>query len=165
MNDSTPCQLANGFSLREKLYAQITFFTMAIVGIIGIARADWPWLLPYLVVFGYGVPGIVMRHLTCPRCPHLFEHGDCLQFPPRWTLWLVTRRKATPFSAGERWLFHLIFVLLPIYPLYWLRAQPLLLAVFVAAAAMWYLGQWLYYCKRCRVKACPYNRVRFVASK
>ena len=103
MSDPVQCHLSNGFSLREKLYAQFSFFVMGIVGMIGIAREDWRWLVPYLVVFGYGVPGIVMRHLTCPRCPHLFVYGDCLQFPPTWAKWLVKQRKTTPFSAIERW--------------------------------------------------------------
>ena len=157
MGDPVQCALSNGFSLREKIYAQFSFFAMGIVGMIGIARADWPWLVPYLFVYGYGVPGIVMRHLSCPRCPHLFVYGDCLQFPPAWTKWLVKQRKTTPFSATERRVFYLIFLLIPLYPLYWLRTQPALLFVFVSAAGLWYLGQWLYFCKRCRVEACPFN--------
>jgi hypothetical protein len=159
MDTPVYCHLANGFSLREKLYAQFSFFLMGIVGVVGIARVDWYWLIPYLVVFGYGVPGVVMRHLTCPRCPHLFVYGDCLQFPPTWAKWLVKQRKTTPFSATERWVFYLIFLLIPLYPLYWLYSQPVLLCVFILAAGMWYLGQWLYFCKRCRVEACPFNLV------
>jgi hypothetical protein len=53
--------------------------------------------------------------------------------------------------------FYLIFLLIPLYPLYWLLTQPALLFVFILAAGMWYLGQWLYFCKRCRVEACPFN--------
>jgi len=154
------CRLSKGFSLWEKLYAQLTFFTMLGTGIAGIARSDWRWLLPYLVLTVYGVLGIVMRHLTCPRCPHLFVYGDCIQLPPKWAKWLVKECKTGAFSAMETWTFYLIFLLIPTYPLYWLRSQPILLTAFVVSASMWYLGQLLYLCKRCRVVECPFNRVR-----
>ena len=157
------CQLSKGFSLWEKIYAQLTFNAMVFAGIAGIALSDWRWLLPYLVLTVYGILEIVMRHLACPRCPHLYVYGDCLQFPPKWTKWLVKERKTAPFSAAERWASYLIFLLIPAYPLYWLRSQPVLLAVFIASVSMWYLGQYLYFCKRCRTEACPFNRARLTA--
>lgn len=158
MNRPTGCKLAEGFSVWQKIYAQVSFFTMMTVGTVGIVRIDWHWIFPYIVVSWYGIPGIVMRHLSCPRCPHLHLYGDCLQFPTKWTKWLVKERKTTPFSTGERWTFYLIFLLIPIYPIYWLRSQPTLLTIFGVATILWYLGQWLYFCKQCRVNACPFNR-------
>jgi hypothetical protein len=154
------CLYANGFTLWEKLWAQLSFFTMLIVGTAGIALADWRWLAPYIAAGWYGVPGIVMRHQTCPRCAHLYAYGDCLQFPPTLTKLIVKERKTAPFSTAEKITFWLIFLILPLYPLYWLRAEPILLGVFVLSAAMWYSGQWLYFCKRCRVRRCPFNRVQ-----
>jgi hypothetical protein len=154
------CQLSKGFRLWEKVYAQLTFNAMVFAGIAGIALSDWRWLPPYLVLTVYGILGIVMRHLACPRCPHLYVYGDCLQFPPKWAKWLVKERKTTTFSAAERWGLYSIFVLIPAYPLYWLRSRPVLLAVFVLSASMWYLGQYLYFCRRCRTEACPFNRAR-----
>ena len=158
-SNQSECRYANGFSLWEKLWAQISFFTMLIAGTAGIAREDWYWLAPYLIVGWYGVAGIVMRHMICPRCPHLFVYGDCLQFHPKWTKWLIKERKTTPLSAAEKAMFRMIFLAVPLYPLYWLRSQPVLLAIFMASAIMWYAGQWLYFCKRCRVRECPFNRV------
>jgi hypothetical protein len=154
------CELSRGFSVGERIYAQLTFGTMLAAGTVGLALADWRWLLPYLVLTTYGILGVVMRHQTCPRCPHLHVYGDCLQFPPTWAKQLVKARKTTPFSAAERWTFYAIFLLIPAYPLYWLRSEPGLLAVFAVSASMWYLGQWLCLCKRCRVSACPFNRIR-----
>jgi hypothetical protein len=78
--------------------------------------------------------------------------------PVKITKWLVKGRKIAPFSPFEKGLFYLIFLLIPIYPVYWLRTQPLLLTVFGIAAALWYLGQWMYFCTRCRVKECPFNK-------
>jgi hypothetical protein len=158
MNDITECLYAEGFKFWEKLYAQISFNVMAIVGIIGIAIVDWPWAVPYAFLYLYGIPFIVMRHLTCPRCPHLNTHGDCLQFPPNLTKRLIKRGKATPFHPVEKFLFYSIFILLPLYPIYWLLNNQVLVIVFVVAAGVWYVGQLFYFCKHCRVGACPFNR-------
>ncbi len=158
MIDPSECPLAEGFGLWEKAYAQLSFFTMGIVGTVGIFLMDWRWVLPYGIIYWYGIPGVIMRHLHCPRCPHLHEFDDCLQAPPRLTKWLVKRRKDTPFSRGELMLFWPIAFLIPTYPIFWLRVRPLLLGTFLLAACLWYGGQLLHFCKRCRVEACPFNR-------
>ena len=158
MKKGNDCRLAEGFSVREKAYAQLSFFTMGIVGSLGILLLDWRWFVPYFLIYWYGIPGVIMRHLHCPRCPHLHVFGDCLQAPPRLSKWLVKRRKYRSFSTGELMLFWPIALLIPTYPIYWLRARPLLLGVFLLAACMWYGGQLLYFCKRCRVRECPFNR-------
>ena len=158
MKVKSECTLAEGFSLWEKIYAQFSFITTGVIGTVGIGLVDWRWILPYLFIFWYGIPGIVMRHLNCPRCPHLYEYNDCLQFPLKITKWLVKKRKSTPYSVFEKFLFYMIFILIPTYPIYWLLAKPILLSAFLIMASMWYLGQLLYFCKRCRVKECPFNR-------
>lgn len=175
MNDSTPklrtidtrhdCRFAEGFTWREKLYAQSSFLAMGIIGTIGIVRVDWIWVLPYVVIFWYGVPGVIMRHLACPRCPHLHVYGDCVQFPAAITKRLVKNRRNTPFNPLERILFYAILFLVPVYPLYWLSGQVYLLVPFVIAAVMWYLGQWLHFCRHCRVQQCPFNRAGAVEHK
>lgn len=158
MPDTTHCRYAVGFSLSEKVFAQITFNVFAIVGIVGIAIVDWRWAIPYAFFYLYGIPFVVMRHLSCPRCPHLKSYGDCVQFPPSLTRKLIKVGKETPFSFGETLLFYSIFILLAFYPLYWLRVNPALLAVFVITAGGWYTGQLMYFCKHCRVGVCPFNR-------
>jgi len=150
--------LATRFSLWEKIYAQSSFAVMGIVGSVGIVLEDWIWVIPYAIIGGYGIPGVVMRHLTCPRCPHLYDYGDCLQAPPALTKWLVKKRKQYPFGTAEKFLFFVIAVLIPTYPLYWLWSNQWLLIVFLISAIMWYSGQLIYFCKRCRVEECPFNR-------
>jgi hypothetical protein len=73
-------------------------------------------------------------------------------------MWLVKERKTTPFSAIEKSLFYLIFLLVPTFPIYWLVENPILLSAFLVTVAMWYSGQFLYFCRRCRVTECPFNR-------
>lgn len=158
MKLNSACNLADGFSIREKIYAQSSFVAMGLSGTVGIALVDWRWVPPYLVIYLYGIMGIVMRHLNCPRCPHLHVYDDCLQAPTRLARWLAKERKTTPFSVSEKILFYAIFILIPVFPIYWLLSNPALLGVFLASAAMWYGGQFLYFCRRCRVEQCPFNR-------
>jgi hypothetical protein len=161
MTDRVECTLANGFSTWEKIYAQGSFTGIGVFAIVGIALVDWRWVLPYLLIYAYGITGIVMRHLACPRCPHLYVYNDCLQAPSPITKWLVKEQKTTPFSAMEKLLFFSIFLLIPTYPIYWLVAKPLLLVGFLVSAGLWYGGQLFYFCKRCRVEQCPFNRAVF----
>ncbi len=159
------CSLTGKFSLWEKIYAQSSFIAMGVIGTIGIILEDWIWVIPYMAICWYGIPGIVMRHLICPRCPHLHEYGDCLQAPPTISKWLVKKRKTAPLSAFEKFLFYLIFILIPTYPIYWLMSNPILLSAFLLTASMWYLGQFFYFCRRCRVKECPFNRATMTRIK
>jgi MFS family permease len=162
MRHNSKCTLAAGFTLWEKMYAQSTFIGMGVAGAIGIWLVDWRWAMIYLLIFVYAILGVVMRHLNCPRCPHLHVYNDCLQLPTRITKWLVKGRKMHPFSTVERLLFYAIFLLIPLLPLYWLLSTPALLIVFLTTAALWYSGQFLYFCKRCRVQDCPFNRAAAV---
>ncbi len=162
MKERPECKLACGFNPWEKFYAQFSFLAMGILGTIGIIVVDWVWVIPYVVIYWYGIPGIVMRHLNCPRCPHLHEHGDCLQLPVSVIRWIVRKQKHGPFSASEKFLFYMIFFLIPVYPIYWLSSTLMLLIPFLLMAVLWYSGQFLYFCKRCRLRECPFNRASVV---
>ncbi len=165
MQSKSGCTLADGFNLWEKIYAQFSFLSMCVIGTIGILVVDWRWAMAYVVIFGYGILGIVMRHLTCPRCPHLYVYNDCLQASPKLALWLIKKRKTVPLSGIEKALFYTIFILIPTFPIYWLLSNPALLSAFLLTAGMWYLGQRLYFCKRCRVSDCPFNRAAFAVRR
>lgn len=159
MKGSPECTLSGGFQTWEKVYALLSFSAIFTIGTVGIALLDWRWALVYLLFYLYGIFGVVMRHLVCPRCPHLHEYDDCLQFPTAVTKRVAKGRKTEPFSSLEKGLFYGYFIVIPLFPLYWLLANPLLLVAFVVAVGVWYLGQFLRFCKRCRVSQCPFNRV------
>ena len=44
MSDHINCSLAEGFSLWEKIYAQVSFTGMGVIGTIGIILTDWVWV-------------------------------------------------------------------------------------------------------------------------
>ena len=159
------CQLSEGFSIKEKLIARVSFLGMVISGSMGIGLSDPLFTVPYLLISLYGVLGIIQRHIVCPRCPHLHEHGDCLQLSPKLSRWLVKKPKGPTFSPWEKIVFLLIFFLIPVYPLYWLIDRHLFLSIFIFFTACWYGGQFFYFCKRCRVRGCPFNRAEMVMHK
>ena len=163
MGYSSNCSLAEGFSLGEKIYAQVTFIGMGLFGTIGIILTDWVWVIPYVFVYWYGIPGIVQRHINCPRCPHLYIYGDCLQFHPVLTKWSIKKRKTNPFSTSEKLIFYTIFILIPTYPTYWLFSNKIILSAFLICAVLWYSGQFIYFCKRCRLRECPFNSMKIWA--
>ena len=158
MSECKTYPLATKFSLWEKIYAQSSFAVMGIAGSFGILLEDWIWVIPYAFIGGYGILGIIVRHVLCPRCPHIYAYGDCLQAPPSLVKWLIKKQKTYPFSKAERVLFFVIAIGIPTYPLYWLWSNKWLMVVFLASAIMWFSGQLFYLCKRCRVKECPMNR-------
>ncbi|MCP4020913.1 MAG: hypothetical protein GY729_03645 [Desulfobacteraceae bacterium] len=154
------CTLAKGFSLKEKLFTQMSFWGIFITGIAGIFLSDPIFVIPYVLICGYGFPGIIQRHIVCPRCPHLYEYGDCLQLPPKLTLMLIKKQKPPKFRRWEKIVFLFILICLPVYPLYFLFKTPLLLILFILFSALYYGGMFLHFCKACRVSDCPFNRTK-----
>jgi len=161
-NNKKHYHLACDFSIGEQIYAQVTFHGWWISGFIAIALQNWIWATLYFLIVAYGILGIIQRYLTCPRCPHLYEHGSCLQLHPNISKLVIKEKKNYPFSLNEKILFVSVFVLITIFPVYWLVSNHIALAGFILFGSMWYLGQFLYFCKRCRVFSCPFNRVKYV---
>jgi MFS family permease len=164
MKPGSKCTLADGFETWEKIYAQLSFIAIGTIGAVGIAVVDWRWALAYVFIYLYGILGVVMRHLVCPRCPHLHVYHDCLQAPPKLTRWLIRERKKTPLSTLEKLLFYTYFIVVPGFPVYWLLATPFLLIAFFGVVGTWYLGQFFRFCNRCRVEQCPFNRAHSMLS-
>ena len=164
MKTGAKCTLADGFETWEKICAQLSFIAIGTIGAVGVALVDWRWALAYVFIYLYGIMGVVMRHLVCPRCPHLHVYHDCLQAPPGLVRRLIRDRKTTPLSTLEKLLFYTYFIVVPVFPIYWLLANPFLLVTFFVAVGTWYLGQFFRFCKRCRVEQCPFNRAHFMLS-
>ena len=162
VNNEKHTHLACGFSLKEQIYAQLSFHGWWISGFLGIVFQNWLWAILYMFIVVYGILGIIQRHLNCPRCPHLHEYGSCLQLHPRISKLLIKERKNNPFSLSEKILFIVVFILITVFPIYWLINDNLALAGFIIFGSMWYLGQFLHFCKRCRISSCPFNRVKII---
>lgn len=163
MTDHNSCKLANGFSIGEKIFAQLTFNLFWITGFIAIWQDNIYGALAYAAIVLFGIFGVVMRHLVCPRCPHLYKFGDCLQAPPALSKWLVKRPTTAPMSQGQKALFVLVFLAITFFPQYWLWGKPFYFALFWVFCGAWYAGQLWRFCKHCRVSSCPLNRAEGTA--
>lgn len=152
------CHLAEGFSTREKIFAQVTFNAFWITGFIAIWPETIYGALAYAALVLYGIFGLVVRYLLCPRCPHLYKYGDCLQVPPALTKWLVKRPTNAPMSTAQKVLMVALSVLILMFPQYWLWQKPIYFTVFWVFCGAWFAGQLLYFCRHCRVSSCPFNR-------
>ncbi len=162
MKRQNSCDLAQGFTIGEKLFAQITFNGFWITAFAAIWQSSVPWSLIYLGLVVYGVIGLVQRQLACPRCPHLYEYGDCLQAPPKLTKLIVKKPTTQPMNKAQRFLFVVVFVVITLFPQYWLVSLPGYFTAFWVFSGAWYLGQFLYFCKRCRVSSCPFCRAKAI---
>lgn len=163
MTDHNSCKLANGFSIGEKIFAQLTFNLFWIIGFIAIWQDNIYGALAYAAIVLFGIFGVVMRHLVCPRCPHLYKFGDCLQAPPALSKWLVKRPTSAPMNKGQQALFLVVFLAITFFPQYWLWGKPFYFALFWIFCGAWYAGQLWHFCKHCRVSSCPLNRTGVTA--
>ncbi|MCP4215910.1 MAG: hypothetical protein GY765_14750 [bacterium] len=79
-NNKTICS----FSLKEKLYAQISFHGGVLTGAYGLFLVSAGLGIAYLLYAYIGIL-LLMRYTVCPRCPHLRVANDCLQLHPSMT--------------------------------------------------------------------------------
>ncbi|MHA2273892.1 MAG: hypothetical protein ACXACI_18735 [Candidatus Hodarchaeales archaeon] len=156
-SDSSPCK--KGFTLREKVFAQLTFQGMGWAGAVAIALKDLLFGVLYLLFAYITVIFIVMRYITCPRCDQLRQHSDCLQLPVFFTKRVIAGYKDEPFTLKETIIFLSIFGGMIIVPQYWLIQAPILFVIFWVFCLLWYAGQFFYFCKTCNVESCPFYRI------
>ena len=152
------CRLADGFSVGEKIFAQLTFNAYWITGCIAIWQDSVFWSLVYAAMVAVGIFGLIVRHLVCPRCPHLYKYNDCLQAPKSWVKAIVKQPTNAPMTKGQKTVGAIALLLISFFPLIWLWDKPYYLAIFLVLCGAWWAGQVYHFCKHCRVASCPFNR-------
>jgi hypothetical protein len=158
MSDHDSCKLAKGFTTGEKTFAQFFFNAFWITGFIAIWQDSVLWALAYAVLVAYGVFGLIVRHLVCPRCPHLYKYNDCLQAPKSWVKAIVKKPTSAHMTKGQKVLGAITLLTISLLPLIWLWDKPYYLAVYLVFCGAWWAGQVYHFCKQCRVSSCPFNR-------
>ena len=155
--DSATCK--KGFTIFEKVFAQLTFLGSVFVGAAAMAIENFLFGILYIFFAIIGINFFVMRYYTCPRCEQLWKHSDCLQFPVFLTKRIVSGYKDEPLTLVEKIIFLTIFVLLIIIPQYWLIQVPILFVLFWVCCLLWYMGQFFYFCKTCNIDSCPFYSI------
>ena len=51
MKATPECRLADGFETWERIYAQLSFIAIGIIGTVGVALVDWRGALAYAFIY------------------------------------------------------------------------------------------------------------------
>ena len=151
------CQSLCTFSLKEKLYAQLSFNGGVIIGAYGLLQHSKTLAVLYLLYSYVGI-FLLMRYTVCPRCPHLKIAGDCLQLHPSLTKRIISKNRTGPLNLNEKLLFVIVLYGILIMPIYWIASNPVVLTLFLLFYGGLLLSLRLYFCRECRNTICIQNR-------
>jgi hypothetical protein len=150
--------LADRFSLVEKILMRIGFCGVLIIGACGIYLESITFGLIYTAFIFFG-QSVLLSYCLCAHCPYPHEYSDCLFAPAR----LVKKSykfRAGPLSVLDKIGFIVMIVGVVVIPQYWLLKNYAILAIFWVFCLPTYAGLIFYECKRCRHFCCPLNQVR-----
>ncbi len=151
------CKSMCTFSIKEKLYAQLSFNGGIIIGTYGLFQHSTTLAVLY---FLYSYVGIIflMRYTVCPRCPHLKLAGDCLQLHPSLTKKIISQHRKGPLNKYEKLLFVIVLYGILIIPIYWIKSSLPILILFLLVYGGLLLSLRFYFCRICRNTSCIQNR-------
>lgn len=155
--DTTACGSVRGFTLKEKLFAQISFNGGVIIGTYGLFQHDISLAVIYFLYAYIGI-FLVVRYTVCPRCPHLHGAGDCLQLKASLTRRIISKNRKGPLNLYEKILFVMVIYGILIFPVYWIASDLIVLILFLLFYGGSLLGLWLYFCRECQNQTCIQNR-------
>ena len=150
--------LADRFSLVEKILMRIGFYGVLIIGAYGIYLESITVGLIYtaFVIFGLSV---LLSYCLCSHCPYPYKYSDCLFVPAR----LVKKSykfRSGPMSILDKIGFIVMMVGVVVIPQYWLLENYAILIIFWVFCLPTFAGFVFYECRRCRHFGCPFNLVR-----
>ena len=162
MTGATPQRcpaLKDGFAWYEKLLARGGLAGMMVIGVVGIGVQSTAAAAGYLVFAAVGSV-LVIYDLLCVYCPYPYQHSDCLFFPHP-LLWSVVGQRTGAIPWFRRGLFLAVTGGLVVIPQFWLWANWPLFAAFWLVTVPLGRSFPLFFCRRCRHRRCPINRVEF----
>ncbi len=154
------CKSVCGFTLKEKMYAQLSFNGGVLIATYGLYLHSPVLAIAY---FLYAYVGILLliRYTVCPRCPHLHVAGDCLQLHPSIVKKIISKNRNGHLNIYEKVLFVIVLYGILILPVYWISSNSVVLILFLLLYGGLLLSLHLYFCRKCRNVVCIQNR--FVA--
>jgi hypothetical protein len=146
------------FSPLERIWMQVSFHGIWILGVIAMLPASPPLAIGYFLAFPVlGVVYGIMRLWVCPGCPYLIQRDSCLQAPPSISRWVIRKSVAGPLNLGEKIGFFAALYGVGLAPAYWVVQTRALLAPYLVLNLAHYSGYILYFCRRCLHVRCPHN--------
>jgi len=150
----------SGFTLVEKLSAQLTFNGGILIGAYGLFLNSRILGIAYLLYSYVGILAL-MRYTVCPRCPHIHVANDCVQLPPLLTKKIISAKRSGPLNVFEKIMFVMVLYGILVIPLYWIASNTIILILFLLVYGGFLLGLYFHLCVRCRNKVCIQNRKSF----
>lgn len=148
------------FSLKEKIFAQVTFNAGIITAAYGLFLNNTILGMAYLVYAYIGIV-LLMRYTVCPRCPHLHIANDCVQLHPSIVKIIISPKRKGPLNIYEKILFIMVLYGILIFPIYWIASNVIILVLFLLLyGGGTLLGLHLHFCPNCKNKVCIQNRNR-----
>ncbi len=144
------------FTLKEKIYAQVTFNAGVLTGAYGLFLHNVILGISYLLYSYIGI-ALLMRFTVCPRCPHLLVANDCVQLPPSMALAIVSSKRKGPLNIFEKILFIMVLYGILILPIYWIYSNTIIFALFLILYGGQLLGLHFYFCRGCQNRSCIQN--------
>ncbi len=145
------------FSLFEKIWMQLSFNGMWILGAIAILHYSLFMAIFYIILFPViGILFFVMHSWICPRCPHLKKHSSCSQLPVFLVKKIIKKDVSGSMKLYEKIGFFVVIYGTFIFPLYWISNLLMLFIPFVIFGLMHY-GAFFVFCRKCLNVSCPQN--------
>lgn len=158
MNKKYP-NCISAFTIKEKLFAQLTYNAGVIVAAYGLFLNHPSWAVAYLLYAYIGIL-LVVRYTICPRCPHLNIANDCLQLPASIMKRIISSKRKGPLSYPEKILLPIVLYGTFILPLYWISSNRYILVMFILLFGGHLLGLHLHFCRNCENVNCIQNQKR-----
>lgn len=146
--------LANKFSLFEKIPIRVTFYGLIIIGALSIYAESLLWGLIYTVFLIFGA--IILLSCLCTHCLYPFRYSDCLILPFK-VIKKICKFRSQPMGIIDTFGFIIVLGGIVIIPQYWLFKNNIFLILFWVFCFPTFAIFPLYFCRRCRHLSCPFN--------
>ena len=136
------------------LFAAIPFIT----AFIAILKSSLIWAMIYILVFLTQFL-IVEYRFFCTHCPHYCQDGYTTKCLFIWGVPKYFKARQYPLTIFDKFMIILGFLIIILFPIYWLFSQPLLLVIYLLSWTVFGLTLKRYECNRCIYFHCPANSV------
>ena len=148
------------FTHKDLIHFLLTAFPSFLIGGVGIYYSSGWMLIPWVFIL-IGFFGFIEIRVMCSHCPHYAEAPGTLKCWANFGSPKIWKYRPGPMTLGENIVFFSGLVLVWGYPLYFLLAgsQWVLLIVYLAVVAGFFMTLRIFLCSQCMNFACPLNSV------
>ena len=154
---SDQSQLKQKHTFLDFLYTTMTAAIPFLVGCVAIANVSVFMLMAYIVL-GLAMLFIIYR-FYCTHCPHYTGTDKTVKCMFFWGMPKFFSPAPGPLTGLEKIITFSAVIALAVFPIYWLLRQPMLLVIYLLAAAVLVMGIRRNECDRCIYFDCPSNKV------